>query len=533
MSEVRITEAKAGSIAVPIKELRARAHSALRANFAVCAMVSLAGATLIWPMISPSAFITTSYRTLTDLFEALRFGAGLDFLEWTRSGIDQVAQWTSLGEDASAGVISSFYSIIHASGSLENGVVSAISHAIFQGGVSNSVIAVVAAIVTIASVLFLRFPLRISSLRFYLETLTYPKTTLSRLLFVFRRRRALAIGWAVIYQWAWLGIWALTIVMAPVKYYSYLMYSYILAENPEADPRQALRLSEQMMKGRKWRAFLLDLTFLPWYFLGLLTFGVVTYFYASPYRNLALARLYVHARHQYLEQHNADSVVLTDPYLTAPPTTRRLLVDGLVATDVDDGQYPDEFVPRERDHLRYERDYSLLNIFCLFFSFSLIGWIYESALAVAYVGHFVNRGTLYGPWIPIYGLGAVATLVILKPLRHRPVVTFFAAMGVCGVIEYVSATLIYETTGLTYWSYQGYFFNIQGRVCLEGLLVFGFACTAVIYFLAPVLDTWLNRIPLLIRRWLVGILLVGFLTDFTYCLAYPRTGEGVTVLDGP
>ena len=71
-------------------------------------------------------------------------------------------------------------------------------------------------------------------------------------------------------------LWACTIVGFPVKLYSYRMVPYILAENPQARPAETLRLSRQMMRGNKWRCFVLDLTFyLHWTFLPLLASTVL------------------------------------------------------------------------------------------------------------------------------------------------------------------------------------------------------------------------------------------------------------------
>lgn len=58
-------------------------------------------------------------------------------------------------------------------------------------------------------------------------------------------------------------------------------------------------------------------------------------------------------------------------------------------------------------------------------------------------------------------------------------------MLVCGMIEYFSSwymEMIYHTR---WWDYTGYLFNVNGRVCLEGLLVFGFGCTINIYLVSP------------------------------------------------
>ncbi len=548
MSELTTPPAPDDSRALPIKGLRSAARSAFKSNLAICAVVSMLSVTFIWPIMSPSALVSTSYDSLRTIFELIHLPQGEAVLAWLRSAIAALQRWTSVGSDASAGVISSLYDSAKTSGSLANALVYALNHALFRGSLSSSIIAALAFLVALAAALFIQSPLRLSSLRFYLETRIYPATSLSRLLFVFRRRRTIAIGLAMLYKIAWLALWVLTIVMFPVKYYSYLLYDYILAENPETSPRAALKLSEEMMRGKRWRAFLLDLSFLPWYLLGLLSFGLVIYLYASPYRNLAVVELYSRARADYLSRPDSDTLFLTDPYLATPPSVDELLdkevpvsaietvspsaatllAEGFTAGKLPVVSYPDLASLRARDRMRYQRDYSWGNLVLLFFAFSIIGWAYESVIAFAYVGHFVNRGTMYGPWLPIYGCGGVATLLALKKIRDRPVLTFFSAMAICGVIEYIAATVVQKVTGLEYWSYQGYFFNIQGRVCLEGLLVFGFACCAVIYFLAPLLDSWINRIPVKVRLWIMIGLTVCFLTDLGLAACFPRTGDGLT-----
>lgn len=68
----------------------------------------------------------------------------------------------------------------------------------------------------------------------------------------------------------------LTIVGFPIKYYAYRMVPYILAENPQATPSEAILLSRQMMAGQKWRCFVLDLTFiLHWSFLPTLLANIL------------------------------------------------------------------------------------------------------------------------------------------------------------------------------------------------------------------------------------------------------------------
>ena len=498
------------------------ARLVMRDNLVHCIVVSVIGAAFIWPIMSLSSIISTSHDMLLGIFRALNWTAAEEALSQIGDFLARLRELTSFGSDSTAGVISMVYSSVQSSGGISRAVLTSVSHLFFRQTVSSSLIAGATVLVSAAVFFFLRFPLRISSQRFYLETRIYPRTPLSCLVFIFRRHRTCAIAAAGLYKIVWLCLWALTLVMLPVKYYSYLMYDYILAENPSASPREALRLSRTMMRGNKMRAFLLDLSFVPWYLLGLVTFGLVVYFYANPYRSLSFAEFYVRVRETALARNCPDAALCDDRYLVEPAPASEADSGGIVE------EYPHPNPSHWLNHIDYRRTYSLVNLGLFFFCFSFIGWVYESTLSLVYVGHLVNKGTLYGPWIPIYGVGGVAVLVLLKPIRERPVLTFFTAMAVCGVIEYLSATIIYDVSGLEYWSYAGYFFNIQGRVCLEGLLVFGMGCTAVIYFFAPLLDTRLNRIPLWLRRWIVIILATAFLTDAGFTAFHPRTGAGLT-----
>ena len=77
-----------------------------------------------------------------------------------------------------------------------------------------------------------------------------------------------------------------------VKAYEYMMVPYILAENPDMSREEVFALSKQMMKGNKWDAFVLDLSFIGWMILGALTLNIVNVLYTNPYRYLTSAELY-------------------------------------------------------------------------------------------------------------------------------------------------------------------------------------------------------------------------------------------------
>ena len=70
------------------------------------------------------------------------------------------------------------------------------------------------------------------------------------------------------------------------------MIPYLLADNPQMTKEQAFAESKRMMKGQKWRTFVLDLSFIGWNILTLVTFGILGIFYVLPYMNEANAALY-------------------------------------------------------------------------------------------------------------------------------------------------------------------------------------------------------------------------------------------------
>ena len=89
------------------------------------------------------------------------------------------------------------------------------------------------------------------------------------------------------------ALWSLLLVVPGiVKHYEYLMVPYIIAENPAMDYKEAFQISKRMMDGQKMETFILDLSFLGWDILTVITCGMVGIFYASPYKQATFAELY-------------------------------------------------------------------------------------------------------------------------------------------------------------------------------------------------------------------------------------------------
>lgn len=90
-----------------------------------------------------------------------------------------------------------------------------------------------------------------------------------------------------------IALWSLLfIIPGIVKAYSYRMVPYILAENPGISGLEAIERSKQMMRGHKWNAFMLDLSFVGWYLLAAVTAHIIGVLWTAPYVEATGAELY-------------------------------------------------------------------------------------------------------------------------------------------------------------------------------------------------------------------------------------------------
>jgi len=87
-------------------------------------------------------------------------------------------------------------------------------------------------------------------------------------------------------------LWMLLLIIPGIiAAFSYSMTFYILADDPSISPMDAIDKSKAMMKGNKWKYFLLNLRFLGWALLCLLTFGI-GFLWLMPYIQVSIAKFY-------------------------------------------------------------------------------------------------------------------------------------------------------------------------------------------------------------------------------------------------
>ena len=176
----------------------------------------------------------------------------------------------------------------------------------------------------------------------------------------------------------------------------------------------------------------------------------------------------------------------------------------------------------------YLRTYTIVSIIMIFFTFSIIGWGWEVCLHLVKDGVFVNRGVMHGPWLPVYGSGVSLIVVLLARWRSTPYKEAFFTLMVCGILEYFTSYYLEITKGMRWWDYTGYFINLNGRICAEGLIVFVVGGMAAVYVLVPLIDSTLSRIDPKLLRSICVVLVTAFAADMVYSHFVPNTGEGIT-----
>ncbi|MBQ4425597.1 MAG: DUF975 family protein [Lachnospiraceae bacterium] len=313
-------------------------------------------------------------------------------------------------------------------------------------------------------------------------------------------------------------LWGFTIIGGIYKAYQYRMVPYILAENPAVRWKDAKKLSAEMTRGYKWKMFCAELSYLYMWLLRIIpVVGLLT---AVPLQTQLVAEFYFRLR-----KNAADEKGL-------------LIEDAFALPAFVAGEREDDFLPAYRladinmkpAHPEEKRrfPYNIREIIVMFFAFCLVGYLWEVGLHLVEDHMFVNRGTMYGPWLPIYGVGGVSIILLLDRFKKKPVRTFFIAVLLCAVLEYLTSFLLDYLFNSSYWDYKTMFMNINGRICLAGLLAFGIGGMAGVYLVGPAISRSLSHASKKTQWIICAVLCLAFAADLICCMIFGfNAGSGV------
>ena len=150
-----------------------------------------------------------------------------------------------------------------------------------------------------------------------------------------------------------------------------------------------------------------------------------------------------------------------------------------------------------------------------FIIYSFIGWIIEMIHQFRREKKMVNRGFLIGPYCPIYGIGAILMMILLKRYSDEPITLFIMSILIFSILEYFTSYIMEKIFKARWWDYSKYKFNINGRVCLETMIPFGLGGLISMYFANPFLERCITRTPDIVLTIIFIVLVVILIIDIS------------------
>lgn len=149
-----------------------------------------------------------------------------------------------------------------------------------------------------------------------------------------------------------------------------------------------------------------------------------------------------------------------------------------------------------------------------FYLYCMMGWVIECIYVSVRTRKLTNRGFMMGPWLPIYGSGAIVMLFCANPFSNSIILTFFAGMIGASLLEFITGILMEALFKVRYWDYSNYKFNIMGHICLLNSLEWGLLTVILTKVVHAPLSRLVMSIPGPIIKVLTGILTVVISMDF-------------------
>ncbi len=158
--------------------------------------------------------------------------------------------------------------------------------------------------------------------------------------------------------------------------------------------------------------------------------------------------------------------------------------------------------------------YRIAVVFLYLMLYSFLGWLYESIYCSLREKHLINRGFLNGPLCPVYGFGALIILFFFQGREQEGLLTLFLSSAVLTcILEYITSWLLEKLFHVKLWDYSQMKFQLNGRVCLLGAIVFGIFSVCLIKWIHPFFSGLIATIPELWIYVVSGVMFVLFVLD--------------------
>ena len=159
--------------------------------------------------------------------------------------------------------------------------------------------------------------------------------------------------------------------------------------------------------------------------------------------------------------------------------------------------------------------YTIIQWLFFFYFYCFFGWVFESTFVSIKSRHFVNRGFMRGPFLPIYGSGAIMMLLVSMPFQDNIILTYLAGCVGATALELVTGMTMEALFKVRYWDYSNQKFNYKGHICLSSTIAWGFLTILMTEFVHPAVEKAVFAIPGAVITGLTVVLSICITVDFT------------------
>ncbi len=151
----------------------------------------------------------------------------------------------------------------------------------------------------------------------------------------------------------------------------------------------------------------------------------------------------------------------------------------------------------------------------LFYFYCFAGWCFESVFVSLKSHKWVNRGFMRGPFLPLYGSGAIMMLVVSMPYADNIPLTYVVGVFGATALEYVTGVAMVALFKMRYWDYSNRFLNFQGHICLRSSLTWGLFTVLMTRVIHRPIESMMYRIPGQVLYYATVVLTIYIVADFT------------------
>lgn len=159
--------------------------------------------------------------------------------------------------------------------------------------------------------------------------------------------------------------------------------------------------------------------------------------------------------------------------------------------------------------------YTITQWLFFFYFYCFFGWIFESTYVSVKSRRFVNRGFMWGPFLPIYGSGAIMMLVVSMPFQDNLILTYLAGCVGATALELITGIAMESLFKVRYWDYSNQRFNYKGHICLSSTVAWGFLTIFMTEFLHKGVEKVIMTVPYHVITCITAVVTVYIIIDFT------------------